>query len=167
MLITQNINRLGELKSLIDFINELDFIKSDEMLSGATIGQHIRHIIEFYQCIVHESSSGKIYYDGRKRDHRIEMDKDFAKKAIDEVISGMHEVRLDKPIIIQASYVNIESDIIELNSSFGRELSYALDHMIHHLAILKISMRFRGYELDENLGVAPSTVRYREEKCAQ
>jgi len=167
MLITQNINRLSELKSLIDFINESDFFKSDEMLSGSTIGEHIRHIIEFYQCIVNESSSGKIHYDGRKRDRRIETDKDFAKRTIDEVISGMHNVRLDHPIIVQASHMNIESDIIELNSSFGRELAYAMDHMIHHLAILKISLRSRGYELDENLGVAPSTVRHRKEKCAQ
>ena len=167
MLITQNINRLGELKSLIGFIDDLDFLKSDEILSGSTIGQHIRHIIEFYQCIVNESSSGKIHYDGRKRDCRIEIDKNFAKKTIDKVISGMHKTRLEQPIIVQASLMNIESGIIELNSSFGRELAYAMDHMIHHLAILKISLRSRGYELDENFGVAPSTVRYREEKCAQ
>lgn len=167
MLIAQNKQRLQELVGLIEKINESDYLTSDNTLSGSTIGQHIRHIIEFYQCLAFERSNNALSYDNRKRDHRIETDKIFAQLKVTEVIEWLSAADLSEEIVFQANYTNDMSDPVSMKSSVGRELAYALDHMIHHLAILKISLLDRGYKLNENLGVAPSTVRHRKEQCVQ
>lgn len=167
MLIAQNKTRLQELVGLIDVISESDYLTSDSTLSGSTIGQHIRHIIEFYQCLAFECADQKLSYDNRKRDHRIETDKTFAMNKVDEIIDWIIIADLTEELNVLANYTNDNSDPVVLKSSVGRELAYALDHMIHHLAILKISLAERGYSLNANLGVAPSTVRHRKEQCAQ
>jgi len=49
-------------------------------------------------------------------------------------------------------------------SSIGRELLYAYDHAVHHLAIVKLGIHaeFPGIELDDSMGVASSTLRYQQ-----
>lgn len=52
-----------------------------------------------------------------------------------------------------------EAQIIE--STIGREVMYAFDHAVHHMAIIKIGLieNFPDKTIDVNLGIAPSTVR--------
>jgi len=49
-----------------------------------------------------------------------------------------------------------------------RELAYCMDHATHHLAIIKIALIDGGHDIinKSSLGVAPSTIRYRE-ACVQ
>ncbi|MDG2312138.1 MAG: hypothetical protein P8L64_07110, partial [Flavobacteriales bacterium] len=71
-------------------------------------------------------------------------------------------------IILRASYgVDVSVDI-DIDTTVERELAYCLDHAIHHLAIIKISLIESRIDLkmESNLGVASSTLRYRE-TCAQ
>ena len=48
-------------------------------------------------------------------------------------------------------------------SSMGRELQYAFDHAIHHLAIIRMGLEthFPEIPVDKDLGVAPSTLKFR------
>jgi hypothetical protein len=47
-------------------------------------------------------------------------------------------------------------------SSIGRELLYAYDHAVHHLAIIKLGIKAEipDVEIDSNIGVAASTLRH-------
>jgi hypothetical protein len=56
-----------------------------------------------------------------------------------------------------------------VSSTVGRELIYNIEHTIHHLAIVKIALKaiLPSLELPEHFGVAPSTIRHRQEACAQ
>jgi hypothetical protein len=60
-------------------------------------------------------------------------------------------------------------DNLLVQSTIGRELIYNIEHTIHHLAIVKIALKssIPGMHLPEHFGVAPSTIRYRQEACAQ
>ncbi len=52
-------------------------------------------------------------------------------------------------------------------SSYQRELLYNLEHSIHHQALIKVALLEIQHDLvDENFGVAQSTIEYRK-KCVQ
>ena len=56
-----------------------------------------------------------------------------------------------------------------IKSSIARELLYTLDYSIHHMAIIKIGTQtcFPEFITPETFGLAPSTIRFKKEKCAQ
>jgi len=49
-------------------------------------------------------------------------------------------------------------------SSMGRELQFAFDHAVHHLAMIRMGLEtyFPEIPVDDDLGVAPSTLKYRK-----
>ena len=47
-------------------------------LVNNTIGQHVRHIIELFQCLENGYSESHVNYEKRKRDKQIETNKDLA-----------------------------------------------------------------------------------------
>ena len=51
---------------------------------------------------------------------------------------------------------------MDVSSSFFRELTYLIEHTIHHLAIIKIGLNevYPAIEIPKNFGVAHSTIRY-------
>jgi hypothetical protein len=158
---------LDSIKSLLYSIPIDVYTKPDHILSGATLGQHFRHIIEFYQCIV-DVNEQEICYDDRKRDLRLEKSIDFIIMKIDQINNSIANLNSETPIQTLSKF---SSDPIEkkikINSSIGRELSYGFDHSIHHLAIIKIALEINHPEINlpKGMGVAPSTLQYRE-TCA-
>jgi hypothetical protein len=54
-----------------------------------------------------------------------------------------------------------------IQTSFYRELSYCMDHCVHHQSLIKIALQEQEllHLIDENFGVAFSTQKYRQE-CA-
>jgi len=51
------LEQVGELLSRLS--NEL-FVKKQSLINQATVGQHIRHILEFYQCIMIGLRTGNV-----------------------------------------------------------------------------------------------------------
>ena len=82
-LIQKNIDQLEELKSCVQFLEESEYSNKTDLLSGSCIGQHVRHIIEFYQVLQGSLESGKINYDLRQRNLKIESQVDNAIFSID------------------------------------------------------------------------------------
>ena len=80
-----------------------------------------------------------------------------------EEIENLSDVKNTKTINLSASFEPNELDSAE--SSFFRELTYCLDHCIHHQALIKISLKQFGYLylVDRDFGVAFSTQRYRDQ----
>ena len=95
---------LFQLKDLINVIGIKHYNKESSVLSGATIGQHIGHILEFYLLLVSSSFTGTISYDKRERDLRIETDPDFAAKVIDRLLSGINTLDETQRIKFEGDY---------------------------------------------------------------
>ena len=160
---------LMQLTDLLNSISESDYTKETDVLSGATIGQHIRHILEFYLLLVSGSFTGTICYDKRERDIRIENDLSFARGKVEKLFSGMDTLIEEEAVNLEADYTiegNAENKII---SSVGRELAYCIEHSIHHQAIIKAGLIAMGLSAitDKHFGVAYSTIRYRNNSCVQ
>ena len=69
---------LDQLAVILDQIKDDDFAKPIETLSGSSIGQHIRHTIEFFLCLMDGANKGELNYDNRKHDKFIEEDRKLA-----------------------------------------------------------------------------------------
>ncbi len=66
-LIHHNIKKLEEIKSLFRQLSHNLYTAPKEILSGATIGQHFRHILDFYICLEKGVDIGTVSYDERER----------------------------------------------------------------------------------------------------
>jgi hypothetical protein len=159
MLFEANKDVLEELIQLIIQINPGDFATVSPVLKSASIGQHCRHIIELYQCLLESYHVGIVAYDKRRRDHLIETDKEFALSKIQDILSNIHE--LDKGIILLH---HIGGEDLIFKSSYLREVFYNLEHCIHHQALIKLASMDLGYiQLPESFGIARSTLIFKKQ----
>jgi uncharacterized damage-inducible protein DinB len=153
---------------LSDSLNQLErdqYNKSCKNLSGNTIGQHVRHIIEMFQCLEIGYHSGEIDYERRKRDKLIETDKIFASGLLMEII--MQIKRENKSLSLLTYYDDMVTEPERIPSNYFREVSYNLEHTIHHMALIRVGLREIGdIPVDDAYGVASSTIKYRHQ-CVQ
>lgn len=162
MSLTQyNKENLLSTRLLIDTLNDHTYREPVDILSGATVGQHVRHILEFYVCLFNERNN-QISYDNRERNHRIENDRFFALAVVDELILKLSEINADKSIELKADYSSNGVDQTRLMTSLYRELAYCLEHSIHHQALIKVAIKYLNdhFLLSKDFGIAPSTIRY-------
>lgn len=155
-------NILDQLEDLINEINDQDYSKPSVALSKSTIGQHLRHTLEFFICFEQGSHTGIINYDNRKHDKAIETDRAIALETITRIKSFISTLDFDKKLKLEVNYHVAEDDIQTLETTSKRELVYNIEHAVHHMAIMKIGIReIAPYiRLDKDFGVAASTVRY-------
>ena len=57
---------LRQLEAVLNNINEEDFKKPISTLNNSTIGQHIRHTLEFFTCLMYNCEIGVVNYDNRE-----------------------------------------------------------------------------------------------------
>jgi uncharacterized damage-inducible protein DinB len=167
-MITFCSDNLKEIKSMINSMDNEQYTAKSALLSNSSIGQHVRHILEFYICLLDGYHKGVVNYDKRERNISIEIDNDFASNSIDSIIENFEGIGEDAPLQLEASFNGIIDDVIIIKSSIARELAYCLEHSIHHQALIKIGLHELKCDslVNSNFGVAPATIRYKKE-CAQ
>jgi hypothetical protein len=134
-------------------------------LSNSTIGQHVRHIIEMFQCLENGYVSGIVNYENRKRDSNIETDK---KIACDLLRSINHDLgKQDKTLILEGVYNDDSNEQMQFPTNYYREIVYNLEHTIHHMALIRVGLKeLKDLDLPESYGVASATVKHKK-SCAQ
>jgi hypothetical protein len=162
MLIPAINKTLLELSDLVSQLSDNDYCFPCYDLSNATIGEHTRHIIELFQCLENQYENGIINYDNRNRDYLIQTNTAFAKECIESVLN-----QIDKPNKNLQLQQIVDGEELLIESNYHRELLYNLEHCIHHQALIKVAIiQSAIIEIDENFGVARSTIEYRKQ-CAQ
>jgi hypothetical protein len=153
---------LGQLTEVINQLTHSDYKKPLHNLSGSSIGQHVRHIIEFYQCMMNGYEKALINYDQRVRDKMIEESREFAVQCIHKIIVDLEKVDLTKNLTLEVMY----DQSFFLNTTFERELVYNIEHAIHHMAMVKIGLKETNTALvlPVEFGVATSTIKHQQEQ---
>ena len=163
------INNLLEIKELLNGLTDEQYCRKHELLNNSSIGQHVRHILEFYQCVFNGIETKTINYDSRKRDLELETGRTNAISAVSEIINRLEEIKSDFNISFVADYSSaVNKESITIPSSFYRELAYNLEHSIHHQALIKVAITEMQLTslLTDTFGYAPSTIRHNK-LCAQ
>ncbi len=153
---------LDQLTQIIEECKSEDFVKPLPELSNSTVGQHLRHTLEFFLCLFDARVNGVVNYDNRKHDRFIETDAKLAIRVIGDIRTFVAEQSEDFPISFEANYSLEAGEVQKMPSSFYRELAYNIEHAIHHMALIKVAINqtLDYIQLPENFGVASSTVRY-------
>ena len=164
-LIIASNNILAQLRNLIEQVEEADFIKSSPTVN-ASIGQHARHILEFFQCLEKGVKSGELNYDQRNHDQTLETDKNLALAMIDHIGDFINKHTSDYNLILEGNYRLEGESQFQIRSNYHRELAYNVEHAIHHMALIKIGVKENApyVRLPDDFGIASSTIRYRKQQ---
>ena len=163
-LVQVNIGWLRQALTVMDQIDDETFSTSPPGLAPHRVGSHFRHVLEFYQCFLGGLAISRIDYDARKRDESIERSRQSAVASICSIISLLEEVSsFDEHWALAVRIENADENVY-LSSSIGRELQALSSHTIHHFALIAITLRLHGLDVDPDFGMSPSTLRYQAAK---
>jgi hypothetical protein len=158
-----------QLSETIGQLSETELTTSSTILSGSSVGQHLRHTLEFFICLETGYDAGVINYDNRDHNKLIETSKPIALSTIGRVRQFVNNRRNDKPLQLEVVYDLADiRNVVSVKTNYFRELTYNIEHAVHHMAIMKIGIREVAQHvlIPAGFGVAASTLRYREEITA-
>ena len=158
-LIQTNTRWLHQALALLDHLSDHAYAEPPAGFAPHRAGGHMRHILEFYQCFLDGLATLHVDYDARRRDRTVEVSRAAAAATIRALIRRLEtslELRDDAII-----WVRQEDDDHYLESSLNRELQVLSSHTVHHFALLALTLRLHGVPMDPDFGMAPSTLRYR------
>ncbi len=159
MIFNQLKQQLSSLGNLLLQLNDEQYSQKIAHLGSASIGGHTRHIIELLICATDGFTSGTVDYINRTRNLTLENDRLYAEMEIAKL-----QENFNKP----DKHLNLVVD--ELEDTFGtqvtttyfREIVYNTEHVIHHLALIKVALIELNLNLvDDNFGMAYSTLKYK------
>jgi len=155
---------LDQLGSLVSRLPSEIYALPLPCLQQNSIGKHVRHTLEFFECLLEGLPNGEVNYDLRRRNMLLETDPDYTLMQIASIQRKLAEVK-DDEFIMNA---DLGSGTQAFQTSVYRELAFALDHCIHHLALIRVGMQqhFPEIPMKEELGVAFSTLRYLQQNPA-
>ncbi len=166
MMLNQPIQHVFvQLSETLKQLSNEEYTRKSDVLMNATIGQHVRHIIELFQCLENGYHTGVVNYEKRKRDYAIETNKSLAVELLKDTYR--HIEKPNKEIMLEADDYCDTVQTVLIPSNYYREIAYNLEHTIHHMALIRVGVNeVSSITLPEEFGVAYSTVKYRQQ-CAQ
>ncbi len=160
------------LKNLILFLEQIDaetYRQPLTLFNGSSLGEHTRHILEFYQCLLRQHSQHDINYDRRERNRSLQQEPNNAIEAIHQILYQLERVDLYQPLQLIVAYDTQNDDTDAMPTNMKREVTYCLEHAIHHMAIIKVGVlsNFPYIALPNDFGIAPSTIKHQQSVCVQ
>jgi uncharacterized damage-inducible protein DinB len=154
---------LQQIQAILNQLSDDQYSRPLDVFNGSTLGQHFRHILDFYCAVLKAAGSGQLDYGDRARDKGVELYTSHALASFEQITKGILELSDDEQIeVITDFHTDTEAERPKVVSSIGRELMYAYDHAVHHLAIIKIGIKSHCPDviLNPHVGVAPSTIKF-------
>lgn len=153
------IENLQVLKRILQRLDDTQYDAPLEVLSNSTIGQHVRHVLEFYLCLLNSVDSGMVNYDNRQRDLALQTHVQNGIHTIEHIVHRLNSTRLNLPLTLEGDHGIESSARFSVDSNVQRELAFNLEHAIHHQALIKIGLNQLGQRMESGFGVGPSTLR--------
>jgi hypothetical protein len=158
-------NVFVQLGASINQLTDAEYTQPSNTLFNATIGQHVRHIIELFIELEKGYDNGVVNYEKRQRDYQIETNRGFASELLQKIYAGIDKP--DKYLLLEAGYDEHSDDLLTIPSNYYREVVYNLEHTVHHMALIRVGItEVSAIKLPEGFGVASSTIKYKK-ACAQ
>ncbi len=149
------------LNNAIELLGKIDTTTYCDTSIGpyySSIGSHIRHTLDFFDCIINGLDTNDIDLTARKRDEILSINKEAAKNRIHEIQETL------------LTYVDVNTDyLIHVTDDLGQGkvtvsytiesiLAHANSHAVHHYATVGYILDRLGIELKiPGFGYNPTT----------
>lgn len=154
-----------QLSDSLDRLTSEQYQQPIPILFNASIGQHVRHILELFICLQNGYDTGVVNYEKRKRDLIIESDKEFASQVLKGIYGNLD--RENKSLLLENSYDELDNEPVVIETNYYREVAYNLEHTVHHMALIRVGINeIASVQLPDGYGVAASTMKHKK-ACAQ
>lgn len=155
---------------LLNRIEDRDYttMEENEIVGSTSVGAHVRHCLEFINCFLEGTENGRIDYDKRVRNRRIENERVFAVTEIFktiQILTNFSSPESGNSLLVRPENV-LGNDDFWCGSTIERELEFLQSHTIHHYALITFKLRALGVRVPAEFGVAPSTRRFWKGKSA-
>lgn len=158
--VNENIAVLQQGARLLRRIDDALYQQRLSAVFAGSIGAHVRHNLDFYASLLDGLATGNIDYEARKRDAAIETGRHAATAEIERVCRELASMTHSPSYLRVRIRSDQDSSDTWATTSLSRELDFLLSHTIHHYAVVAIMCHLVGVRVEDDFGVAPSTLRY-------
>ncbi|MCF7561724.1 DinB family protein [Sabulilitoribacter multivorans] len=157
IIIKSTIETLQKSRNLLSSLSDEEFCNHSIPPYHSSIGSHLRHILDFYDCIFNRDLNNQIDLTARSRSKEVESSCSCAKAYLNSIIDRLNTLEVemqDKIVVID----DLGLGKVEIPYTFGGLFAQATSHTIHHYAIINYILDRQGFSInDENFGYNPTT----------
>ncbi|NNC51095.1 MAG: hypothetical protein HKO01_11220 [Flaviramulus sp.] len=157
VIIQSTLITLQKHQALLDNLSNTQLCDASVSPYYSCIGTHLRHILDFYNCIFNADTKNRIDLTARARNKDVECNCGRAQDYLNLIIGKLNSTALD----INKSVLVVDDlglGKTELTYTYGSLLAQANSHAIHHLAIINYILDGLGFSLkDVSFGYNPTT----------
>lgn len=135
VIIESTLKTLQKTKALLDNLEDETICNSSISPYYSSIGSHVRHILDFYDCIFNVNSENKIDLTARSRNKEVESKCCSAKDYLSTITKKLNNLDID----VHRTVIVIDDlglGKIEMPYTLAAVYSQANSHTIHHYAII-------------------------------
>lgn len=156
-IIKCSLGTLQKSKKLLLSLNSESLSNASISPYYSSIGSHLRHVYDFYNCLLNNGNKGVIDLTIRKRDLSVETCCDSAIGYLDDITLKLKSLKYEANTLVKViddlGYGNVE-----INYTYPALLAQANSHTIHHYAIIGYILDRLNIEfLDDDFGYNPTT----------
>lgn len=149
------------LNTLISSNNNANYRKVFAPLFISSAGAHMRHIIDHYLALIAGLPLGKVDYDVRHRNSKVELEPELALDKLAQIsywLKSLATTDLTRALTLSTEISVHEQKVQSVPTSLARELVFAGSHAVHHYAMIAQIAQQQDMVLPSNFGIAPATV---------
>jgi hypothetical protein len=160
MIFLQLSQQLQSLSRLLLNLTDDQYNHKVAHLGNSSIGGHTRHVIELLQCAIDGYSMGQVDYVNRKRNLLLETDRMLAQSILMQLNESIKVG--DRQLDLVVEQIEGATKLINVTTTYYREVVYNTEHTIHHLALIKVAIIDMKLDIvDNDFGMAYSTIKYK------
>ena len=150
MMIAAIEKNLNKGISLLENISDFEYSDSTVPPYFSSIGCHVRHILDVFNCVLNGYEDGKIDLTTRDRNELIEQKTKLGVEYFNDTISRLYELT-EADLTSEITVVdNMGLGVEEVSTTLGAILMQAQSHAIHHYASVGYVIHQLGISLPDN-----------------
>jgi hypothetical protein len=157
IIIQSNLKTLQNASILLSNLTNEELCNNSVSPYYSSLGCHIRHILDFYDCVLNIDSDYRVDLTARKRNNKVECNCDDAVQYLNLIINKLKTITLEEGVeIIVIDDLGLGKT--EIQYTAGALFAQANSHAIHHYAIINYILDSLGIAVHDNdFGYNPTT----------